>query len=326
MEEMGLKWGLIGGCAILMFAELYDPPIVSRGGAAEQKPDSGVGLGLGFVFGVKGREQKEWGPLLWRGSTRAIDILIQPWEKVCAVDINEWLCSGDERFAQDFRAKPGFGPKKPQIILRIPSEDQEDLDDETGSEAGVNTKSFIKKKVIEKKIPGLSIGEKLDPKTGIKYKELPIDLNIYDHYTSPSLRSSYDLRLPQNNRLVQTLPSSPFPKQKIYLLNAAWLLKQKIKLWNERERKFDDWNDVKTLIEVLQRQGNKLVLREEEDLEELAKLVSRFKGDPTSKLREAIVCPEVLGPWWEVGWVRVLLGVVLVVVVLLVNEEFSSEY
>jgi hypothetical protein len=319
MDEMGLKWGLIGGCAILMFAELYDPPIVSRAGAAEQEP--GPGLGLGFVFGAQGWKEKEWGPLLWRGSTRAIDIIIQPWEKVCAVDVNEWLCSGNGRFAQDFRAKPGFGPKKPQIILRIPSENQ-DLNDGTG----VNTTSFVIKRGPQKKAPGLGIGEKLDPKTGIKYKELLIDLNIYDHYTCPSLRSSYDLRLPQNNRFVQTLPSSPFPRQKIYLLNAAWLLKQKIKLWNERERKFDDWNDVKTLIEVLQRQGNKLVLREEEDREELVKLVSRSQGDPTSNLRQAIVCPEVLGPWWEVGWVRGLLGVVLVFVVLLVNEELSSEY
>lgn len=155
-------------------------------------------------------------------------------------------------------------------------------------------------------------------------KDILIDLNIYDHWSSPDRRVETDLSRRGNERMaIMNL------EQKIYLMNASWLLKQKIRLCGERGRhkKWDDRQDIGTLCDVLAIMGRRVKYHvgNEEDMRDLGRLVEVWEGD-FEVLRSGVECPEVLGPWWEVWWIRWSATIVGICILLMVAEVWESEY
>lgn len=122
--------------------------------------------------------------------------------------------------------------------------------------------------------------------------------------------------------------------RKVRVMNAVWLLKQKVIVWNEswekedREKRSLDLVDYKTIRDVVEMQGLKARFRGEGEI----KLLRRFvmKGsESAASYRRAVDCPEVLRPWWKSLWdvfaARVVVYYCLVVCVGLLYDWATSD-
>lgn len=101
------------------------------------------------------------------------------------------------------------------------------------------------------------------PKIVIKrgLMDVPAPVKIYDHYGSPQSREYYDLSLDENKTfeiLLGGRPTTPFqpglPGHMIPKLNAPWLLRRQIRIYNEcatPEARDIVAPSVKTMCEVL---------------------------------------------------------------------------
>jgi len=143
-------------------------------------------------------------------------------------------------------------------------------------------------------------------------KEILVDVEIYDLYTWEERKVDYDLTWSQNERL-QLVVGGTRPgesqeertRRTVLLLNAQWMLRQKILSWNDRQglQRANDKVDVETLCDVMNRANKTLVLRSESDIRKLKAFLSEFDNDPMV-LGSVIDCPEVFGPWYNLKWVR----------------------
>ncbi|KAE9371555.1 hypothetical protein N431DRAFT_467730 [Stipitochalara longipes BDJ] len=142
--------------------------------------------------------------------------------------------------------------------------------------------------------------------------EVLVDVEIYDRYTWEESRADYDLTWAENERL-QLVVGRTRPweteeetiRRSVLLLNAPWMLRQKILAWNDREglQRANDKVDIETLCDVMNRANKTLVLRSERDIRKLKAFLNEFDNDPMV-LGSVIDCPEVFGPWYNLKWVR----------------------
>jgi hypothetical protein len=206
--------------------------------------------------------------LPYRVATK-IDILIRPDLdiRIRAEDITEILCSID--FADHFAVKRVSGVNIPQV--RVMRGDREVL----------------------------------------------LDVVVSDHYTWAERRQDYDLNLPSNKRIqlpfaqelygeIDGHPNGVTRAHTVLLLSAPWMLRQKILTWNEntagphRER---DKMDIITLCDVLNASNQTLKIRSGKDIQKLTAFLKEFDNDP-KVLGSVIDCPEALGRWYNLKWIR----------------------
>ncbi|KUJ07046.1 uncharacterized protein LY89DRAFT_375904 [Mollisia scopiformis] len=137
-------------------------------------------------------------------------------------------------------------------------------------------------------------------------KKIAVSFKLLDHYMFPERRLYYDFSLdPSGSRRILWAIN----RKRFKLLNAPWLLRQKILAWGERmdaEKRRIDVVDIKTICDIMERQNQRLQIRDREEVKVLRTFVRNVHEDPTS-FRISIDCPEVLGPLWEIRWVKVLL-------------------
>jgi len=163
-------------------------------------------------------------------------------------------------------------------------------------------------------------------------REILIDVEIYDRYTWDERRADYDLTWAQNERLPllvgATRPGetqAETTRRTVLLLNAPWMLRQKILSWNDRQgfQRANDKVDIETLCDVMGRANKTLVLRSESDIRKLKGFMSEFDNDPMV-LGSVIDCPEVFGPWYNLRWVRRIFVVFLFFAVPLAIDYYTS--
>jgi len=151
-------------------------------------------------------------------------------------------------------------------------------------------------------------------------KEVLVDVEILDHHVWEDRRTDYDLSLSGNERWGMLIEKKVDKKggeerggraidqivaQNVFLMNAVWMLRQKILMWNEREglQRANDKVDILTLCDVLNGAKRTLKIRSERDIRKLKEFLKDFDDDPMV-LGSVIKCPEVFGPWYNLKWVR----------------------
>ena len=128
-----------------------------------------------------------------------------------------------------------------------------------------------------------------------------IDVEILDHYVWQERRKDYDLSIPRNMPFYV-----PINGMDVCVLNAHWMLRQTILMWNEREelQKMNDKADIETFCDVLHAQNTRqLEIKGEKDIKKLKAFLKDFDNDPMV-LGSVVHCPEVFGPWYDLKWVR----------------------
>lgn len=141
---------------------------------------------------------------------------------------------------------------------------------------------------------------------GGREQRVAVSFKLLDHYSFPERRMYYDFDLNRsgNQRILWGLGG-----KRVRLLNAPWLLRQKILAWGAREdaeKRRTDTVDIKTLCDTVEVQKKRVKVRDEEEVQVLKTFVMNVSEDPLV-FRNAIDCPQVLGPWWEIRWIKVLL-------------------
>ena len=148
-------------------------------------------------------------------------------------------------------------------------------------------------------------------------REVLVDVVVSDHYTWAERRQDYDLNLPNNKRIqlpfaqelygeIDGQPNGVTRAHTVLLLSAPWMLRQKILTWNEntagphRER---SKMDIITLCDVLNASNQALKIRNGKDIQRLTAFLKEFDNDPMV-LGSVIDCPEVLGRWYHLKWIR----------------------
>jgi hypothetical protein len=148
-------------------------------------------------------------------------------------------------------------------------------------------------------------------------REVLLDVVVSDHYTWAERRQDYDLNLPNNKRIqlpftqelygeIDGHPNGVTRAHTVLLLSASWMLWQKILTWNEntagphRER---DKVDIITLCDVLNASNQTLKIRSGKDIQKLTAFLKEFDNDP-KVLGSVIDCPEALGRWYNLKWIR----------------------
>ncbi|PMD62496.1 uncharacterized protein K444DRAFT_717255 [Hyaloscypha bicolor E] len=155
-------------------------------------------------------------------------------------------------------------------------------------------------------------------------KEVLVDVEILDYHVWEDRRTDYDLSLSGNERWGLLIEKKVDKKdreesggqaggqvvdqivaQNVFLMNAVWMLRQKILMWNEREglQRANDKVDIVTLCDVLDEAKRTLKIRNERDIRKLKEFLKDFDNDPMV-LGSVIECPEVFGPWYNLKWVR----------------------
>lgn len=143
-------------------------------------------------------------------------------------------------------------------------------------------------------------------------KEVLLDVEVLDHYVRAERRVDYDLRLSENKPINLTIEAY-FNKQPnvqayghdVFLLNAPWILRQKILTWNEMKglQRARDKLDIETLCDVLNAENKTLKMNSEKDVKKLKAFLKEFDNDPMV-LGSVIDCPEAFGPWYSRKLVR----------------------
>jgi hypothetical protein len=155
-----------------------------------------------------------------------------------------------------------------------------------------------------KRISGVDI-----PQVRVKRGELEVfvDVKVLDHYVCPERRADYDMRLRENEPHHLLVDG-----QIVFLLNASWMLRQKILTWSDRQgqKRGTDKMDIETLCDVLTAAKMTLKISREEDIKKLKEFLEDFEHDPRV-LGTVIDCPEVFGPWYDLKWVRRTFAVLL---------------
>lgn len=141
---------------------------------------------------------------------------------------------------------------------------------------------------------------------GDREKRMAVSFKLLDHYLFPRRRRYYDFDLDRggNQRVIWGLSG-----KRVRLLNAPWLLRQKILAWGERKDVQTRWKDVvdiKALCDIVGVQKMRVKFWDEEEVEALRRFATNVHEDPTV-FRTAIDCPQALGPWWKVRWIEMLL-------------------
>ncbi|KAF8849128.1 hypothetical protein BDZ45DRAFT_680732 [Acephala macrosclerotiorum] len=141
---------------------------------------------------------------------------------------------------------------------------------------------------------------------GYREQRMVVSFKLLDHYAYPERRMHYDFDLGRlgNQRILWGVCG-----KRVRLLNAPWLLRQKILAWGAREDAEErrmDVVDIKTLCDIVEVQKKRVKFRDEEEVQVLEKFVMNVSEDPLA-FRNAIDCPQVLGPWREIRWIKVLL-------------------
>jgi len=162
--------------------------------------------------------------------------------------------------------------------------------------------------------------------------EVLVDVEIYDRYTWEERRADYDLRWAQNERL-QLVVGGTRPgetdeetiRRTVLLMNAPWMLRQKILTWNDREglQRANDKLDIETLCDVMNRANKTLVLSNKSDIKKLKAFMKEFDNDPMV-LSSVIDCPEVFGPWYNLKWVRRTFAAFLIFAAPLAIDYYTS--
>jgi hypothetical protein len=154
------------------------------------------------------------------------------------------------------------------------------------------SKDFAVKRILGVDIPQVRVkrGE----------KEVLIDVKVFDHHAWAERRPDYDLSLSGNERAKFTIH-----RQAVFLLNARWMLRQKILTWYSRKgrKKLTDQRDVETLCDALSGSKKTLKIRGETDIRKVKAFLKDFEHDP-GVLGAVIDCPEAFGPWHDLKWVR----------------------
>jgi hypothetical protein len=145
-------------------------------------------------------------------------------------------------------------------------------------------------------------------------------VQVYDHHNCPERRTDYDLRL-KGNELVDLLVDG----HKVFLLNAPWILRQKILTWSDRKGQKMKKNkiDIETLCDVLSGAMMTLKISGERDIRKLRDFLKDFEHDPRA-LGAVIDCPETFGPWYDLKWVRRTFACILFLAVPLAVDCFMS--
>jgi hypothetical protein len=179
-------------------------------------------------------------------------------------------------------------------------------------------------------------------------KEVLIDVVILDHHGWGNRRTDYDLMLPGNERWKMLVNGKidkktkeqargrlnaqadgqavdQFVEQNVFLLNAPWILRQKILMWNERRglHKANDKLDIETLCDVLNKTKRTLKIKCETDIRKLREFLEDFDND-SRVLGSVIECPEVFGPWYNLKWVRRIFAGFLFFAVPLAVDYYTS--
>jgi hypothetical protein len=148
-------------------------------------------------------------------------------------------------------------------------------------------------------------------------REVLLDVVVFDHYTWAERRQDYDLNLPNNKRIRLSLAQKPYGEidgqpnsvteaHTVLLLSAPWMLRQKILTWNERTTALQrerDKMDIIIICDVLNASDQTLKIRSGKDIQNLTALLKEFDNDPMV-LGSVIDCPEALGRWYDLKWVR----------------------
>lgn len=154
-------------------------------------------------------------------------------------------------------------------------------------------------------------------------KKMAVSFTLLDHYTYPERRLYYDFNLDHlgSRRLLWTLK-----KKRVWLMPSPWLLRQKILAWGDRidaEKRRIDVVDINTLCDIMQAQDRRVQFTDRGEIKMLRTFVRNVQRDPAA-LRYAIDCPEVLGPWWEVRWRKVVLFIFGILLLGLCIDHVSS--
>jgi hypothetical protein len=163
-------------------------------------------------------------------------------------------------------------------------------------------------------------------------KELLLDVEVLDHYVRAERRADYDLSLSKNEPIILAIetyssgkPNVQAYEHDVFLLNAPWILRQKILTWNEIEglQRARDKMDIETLCDVLNAENKTLKMNSERDTKKLKEFLKEFDNDPMV-LGSVIDCPQVFGPWYNLKWVRRTFAGLLLIVAPLAFDHFTS--
>jgi hypothetical protein len=152
-------------------------------------------------------------------------------------------------------------------------------------------------------------------------QEVLIDVKVLDHHVWAERRPDYDLRL-SGNKLVELKIFG----QVVFLLNAPWMLRQKILTWNDRKgrKRWTDDRDIEMLCDVLSEATMTLKIRGERDIRKLKAFLKDFEHDP-GVLGAVVDCPEAFGPWYDLKWVRRTFAGFLFIVVPLAYDYLTFQ-
>jgi hypothetical protein len=168
-----------------------------------------------------------------------------------------------------------------------------------------------------KRVSGVNI-----PQVKVKRgkKDVLIDVEILDHHVWEERRKDYDLTLSRNKPVRFVVD-----REELFVLNARWMLRQKILMWNEREggQKMMDKKEIETLCDVLNVQRRTLRMKGERDIKKLKAFLKEFDNDPMV-LGSVIRCPEAFGPWYDLKWVQRAFAGFLFFAVPLAFDYFTS--
>jgi hypothetical protein len=156
-------------------------------------------------------------------------------------------------------------------------------------------------------INGIRVPQVIVQRQG-KYGEekLIVYFRLLDYYAYPERRRHYDLDLDRANRQHMILRVRGTT---VNLLTAPWLLRQKILAWGKRqcaEKRRIDEIDIQALRDIMEIQKKTLTIKDEAEVEALKSFVTSQLDNPAD-FRSIIYYPELLGPWWEVRRIKVVL-------------------